>query len=161
MLPDNPALNPFYEPKIDLEVSWLPSTWLWLLFGLALAYWLGSLMTQRARRWWTERYRREALKRLQRIRARESSAAARTAHELLKIVAIHCLGRSRVTSIAEIDWYLFLNTFADTEIFDAATSEAVYNLLYRDAPMSGAELENYLNATERWLREHEVTDGKP
>jgi hypothetical protein len=38
MLPSNPAMDPFYEPDIDVVVSILPSTWVWVLIAVYVGY---------------------------------------------------------------------------------------------------------------------------
>jgi hypothetical protein len=156
MLPSNPALEPFYEPEINVAVSLLPATWFWGLVAVFICYRVAVKLALAIQAWWAQRYRREALARLEIIVHESKPDAVVRAHELLKIVAIYVLGRSRVSSVSEQDWYVFLDTFTPAETFNQELSAHVYALLYQDRAMNPSRVSEYLIACRNWIQTHEV-----
>jgi hypothetical protein len=156
MLPSNPALDPFYEPDIDVVVSILPSTWVWVLIAVYVGYRLGRKLVHAIRFWWRQRYRREALERLRVIALEDRTGVVAQAHELLKIVAIYLWGRTRVASVPERDWYVFLDAYTPDQTFGPELSSRVFAVLYQERSMSSAEVSEYLDACRSWIQTHEV-----
>jgi hypothetical protein len=156
MLPSNPALNPFYEPDIDVVVSVLPSTWAWALVAVYVGYRLARKLAGAIRFWWSQRYRREALARLHAITLEARPDQVTQAHELLKIVAIYLCGRTRIANVSERDWYGFLDAYTPNQTFAPELRVHVFDLLYRDCPMSSSQVSEYLEACRNWLQTHQV-----
>lgn len=156
MLPSNPALDPFYEPDIEVIVSLWPSTWVWALIAIVICYRVSRKLAVAVRYWWGQRYRREALNRLQTMALDSKPEAVKQAHELLKIVAIYLWGRTRIARVAERDWYAFLNTHTPTPTFAPELGAQVFDLLYRDRLMSTAQVSEYIKACRNWIQTHEV-----
>jgi hypothetical protein len=78
--------------------------------------------------WWRQRYRREALERLRVIALEDGTGVVAQAHELLKIVAIYLWGRTRVASVPERDWYVFLDAYTPNQTFGPELSSRVFCL---------------------------------
>ncbi|WP_194791537.1 DUF4381 domain-containing protein [Pseudomonas sp. UFMG81] len=95
--------------------AYWPQTWAWLALGLlllAVAVLWGAL---RWRRWQRDRYRREALLRLDQLAGGDGEqrlAALRELPELLKRVALSLPGAPAVASLGGAPWQAFLQRHA-------------------------------------------------
>lgn len=89
MKPDIPSIDQLREMGLPAPVSYAPQTWgWWLLLGLLLIALL-AWVAQRLWQWRRDRYRREALQRLEQLQASsETLEALRELPELLKRVAL-------------------------------------------------------------------------
>ncbi|WP_093414800.1 MULTISPECIES: DUF4381 domain-containing protein [unclassified Pseudomonas] len=88
MNPNIPSIDQLVELALPAPVSYAPQTWgWWTLLGLLVA----TLLVWAARRYWVwrrDRYRREALVRLNQLHASNELSALRELPELLKRVAL-------------------------------------------------------------------------
>jgi hypothetical protein len=156
MFEPNNALAPFYEPEVILRVSHWPQTWGWyFLFAAGLIWGLIKIRAQ-LDRWWRNRYRREALSRLQVIASLPCDKRIQAGHELLKIVSVYVYGREVTATIADADWYDLLNAALDEPVFTPERQRSISNALYRAQELSEAEVTAYLTAVEYWLKMHSV-----
>lgn len=154
MFEPNNALAPFYEPEVILGVSHWPQTWGWYcLFAAGLIWGLIKIRSQ-LDRWWRNRYRREALSRLQVIASMPFNKRIQAAHELLKIVSVYVYGREVMATTADADWYNLLNAALDGPVFTQERQGFVFSAIYRGQELSEAEVNAYLSAVEYWLKMH-------
>lgn len=142
--------------------SYLPHTWAWLVLGLVLLalalVWLGL----RWRRWVRERYRREALQRLDRLaqaKGNQRLAALRELPALLKRVALSMPDAPPVASLAGAQWQAFLEQRAGQRLpadFVQTLQKAAYapddHLLALDAQQVAA----LFSTSRRWIEGHHV-----
>jgi len=142
--------------------SYLPQTWAWLVLGLVLLavalVWLGL----RWRRWARERYRREALQRLDQLAKAEADqrlAALRMLPELLKRVALSMPDAPPVASLAGVQWQVFLEQRAGQRLpadFVPTLQMVAYapdaHLLALDAQQVAA----LFSTSRRWIEGHHV-----
>jgi hypothetical protein len=156
MFPEHSALDPLYEPSIEVLVSLWPQTWLWWLVTAVLMAGFLRLIWTRGLRWWQDRYRREALVRLLAFESLPPEDRLLRCHELLKIVATHCYGRLQVASIDEAQWYLFLNSTAPKPVFSHSLMADIDAALYQDRPLAEAQLSTYCGQCRAWILEHQV-----
>ena len=86
--PNIPSIDQLVELALPAPISYTPQTWgWWTLLGLAVA----GVLIWAARRYWIwrrDRYRREALVRLNQLQGSNELSALRELPELLKRVAI-------------------------------------------------------------------------
>lgn len=158
MFPQHSALDPLYEPSIELLVSLWPQTWLWwLVTAVLMAVFLRSIW-RIGSRWWQDRYRREALARLLAFESLPPEDRLLRCHELLKIVATHRYGRRQVISIDETQWYLFLNSTAPKPVFSHSLMSDIYGALYQDRPLPEAQLSIYFGQCRAWIVEHQARE---
>lgn len=156
----NPGTDPLAQLR-DIHLPppvgwWPPAPGWWLLAGallaalLALGWWL--LRYRRARR-----YRRLALRELQRLQTQwrerhDDAAFAVAVNQLLKRTALAAYPRSEVAALNGADWLSFLDSrlrrprFTDPDLRALAT-------LYQSAPQPIA-MQPLLDATELWIRSH-------
>ena len=111
----NYALDNFVEVIAPDNISWLPQTagWRWLaaaLLLLALRY-----AWRTGRHWYRNRYRREAIKRLQEVsRSYNSPEFLTDLNKVLKITALVAYSREQVARLSGEHWVKFLNRQCDT-----------------------------------------------
>jgi hypothetical protein len=158
MFPEHSALDPFYEPSIEVVVNLWPQTWLWWLVLAVLMTFFARSIWRRGLRWWQDRYRREALVRLLAFESLPADDRFLRSHELLKIVATHCYGRTRIVSIDEAQWYRFLNANAPQPLFDAALVVDIYAALYQERPLTETQLSTFSRQCRAWILEHQVRE---
>ncbi|MFV3290340.1 DUF4381 domain-containing protein [Pseudomonas sp. NY11955] len=142
--------------------SYLPQTWAWLVLGV-LVLLLGCLFgALRWRRWRRDRYRREALARLDALAASQGEqrlAALRELPELLKRVALSMPDAPPVASMAGAQWQGFLDQrarhplpsgFADTLQVLAYAPEATLRRL------DTQQVNALFGASRGWIEGHHV-----
>ena len=97
----NYALRDFFEVISPDSISWLPQTvgWRWLAAGLLLLAVRYSWRT--LRHWYRNRYRREAIKRLQEVSKNYGSPEFLTdLNRVLKITALVAYSREQVARLS-------------------------------------------------------------
>ena len=151
----NYALGDFIEVVSPQDVSWLPQTpgW-WLLAAglLALALHRGWRWL---RHWYRNRYRREALTRLQQISAEhQQQALVREVNKLLKITAIAAYSRPAVASLCGEQWAEFLNRQCTAPPFTAELAQLLATGAYRTQALTANQSQALLEASLDWVREH-------
>ncbi|WP_372030193.1 DUF4381 domain-containing protein [Pseudomonas kurunegalensis] len=142
--------------------SYLPQTWAWLVLAVLLLL-LGCLWgALHWRRWRRDRYRREALARLDALAAREGEqriVALRELPELLKRVALSMPDAPPVASLAGVQWQRFLNQrarqplpsgFVDTLQMLAYAPDATLRRL------DAQQVNRLFGASRGWIEGHHV-----
>ncbi|WP_019895045.1 DUF4381 domain-containing protein [Hydrogenovibrio halophilus] len=151
--------------QLPEPVGWWPpsQTLIGLMVGLGgiLIGLIWYYLTQRRQ----NRYRREALARLDRITAdlADPLAQLQATQALLKQVAITQYGRSRVASLSDADWVAFLH---ETALYLPQPEHlaATLSWLYRDPSSDGltesgaasdhAQITEALTYARRWIKGH-------
>ena len=154
-LPDifgNYALGDFNEVVSPPPIDWLPQTPGWYVVG---AFLLALLLRQvwfRLRYWYRNRYRREALRRLEGLPGTESLAAE--VNQLLKLCAMAACSRAEVARLSGPEWPCFLNGLCDDPPFDDAASELLAVGVYRGETLNAGGQQQLLAASRIWVRQH-------
>jgi hypothetical protein len=156
MFEPNSALAPFNEPGVVLEISHWPQTWGWYCLLAVGFVWALVAVRVRLARWWRNRYRREALRRLRGIASQPFEQRLFAAHELLKIVSVYVYGREVIANLADTDWYKLLNASVDETVFTKEQQLFVHHALYRGQELNKTELNGYLGAIALWLQLHHL-----
>ena len=151
----NYALGDFVEVVSPQAVSWLPQTPGWWLLGAGLL----ALALRRGwrwlRHWYRNRYRREALQRLQQIAAEHrDQALVEEINKLLKITAITAYSRPAVASLCGEQWPEFLNRQCALPPFTAELAELLATGVYRTQALTASQGRTLLGASLDWVREH-------
>ena len=154
MFQPNSALAPFNEPEIILTISHWPQSWGWYCLLAAGVIWILAKLRAHLKRWWRNRYRREALRRLDGILRQPVEKRLSAAHELLKIVSVYVYGRPVTAKLADTDWFDLLNAAVATPVFSEELQSSLHGALYGDKALSEAELQAYLEAIALWLKMH-------
>lgn len=95
------------ELPLPEPVSWLPATPGWLAVGAVVVALVGWLLWRRVRAWQRERYRREALARIDAMRS--GSAPLRELPTVLRATALAAFPRAEVASLRGSAWIAWLN----------------------------------------------------
>ena len=152
----NYALHDFFEVISPENISWLPQTagWRWLAAGLlllALRYAWRTL-----RHWYRNRYRREAIKRLQEVSKNYDSPEFLTdLNRVLKITALVAYSREQVARLSGEHWVNFLNRQCDIPPFVGELSPLLATATYRQQLMQRSLQEQLLEAGLAWVNEHQ------
>jgi hypothetical protein len=133
-------------------IPFWPQTIGWLIVGLLLLALLAWFVWRVRRRWVLNSYRREALLRLERMRA--DPALAKQLPFLLRRSALIASDRSTVASLRGVDWVRWLNKTAGREVFEQGAAEMLDRLSYSNAEIPPGEIEPLLAASRDWVRKH-------
>jgi hypothetical protein len=139
-------LHDFYQPP---PPAWTPQTIGWyVLFAVAglLVLWM---IVHLVRRWFADRYRREALRELALLQPEQFSA-------LLKRTALAVWPREQVASLSGEAWLAFLNRSADGNLFHLAPADCIEEMAFRSVNLSREDELSLRQATSQWIRRHRV-----
>lgn len=155
---DDPgSLQNLNDIVMPAAVPWWPPAPGWYVLAmivLLLVSWLGL---RAIRHWNGNRYRREALRELQRIRS--ATQAAPELPVLLKRTALSAWPRTEVAALSSADWHRFLDQSASMARFCSGQGETLDRLSYAASGRHGlseADLNAVFEAAETWLRKHRV-----
>jgi len=151
----NYALKGIAEIVPPPDISWLPQTAGWAWLGAGLALWLGYRGWRRLRRWYRNRYRREALQLLAGLAAQAApEALLPELNRLLKLAALAAHPREQVAGLTGRAWTGFLNGCCPDPPFSADQCALLAVDAYRHRDPDAATARALLDASDRWLRSH-------
>ncbi len=159
-LPDvfgNYALRGFEEIVPPDPVSWLPVTLGWRIVLVILLARFSWSAFKYSRKWWHDRYRRSALRKLEHIFTSDSvsSARLRSVAELLKATALHAYPRDEVAALSGTAWIGWLNQHAKEPLFDNELRNLLTTTLYRsEGNIDAAQLDQLRTAAAHWISQH-------
>jgi hypothetical protein len=138
-------------------VVWWPPAPGWYVLGAIALMALFVLAARQWRRWQGNRYRRQAMFELSSIREQASIEALQQLPVLLKRAALSVWPREEVASLTGPAWYRFLDESAGMEGFCCGAGDILDRLAYAgsdSAVPADPELQQVLDATEFWLKNH-------
>ncbi|WDY56111.1 DUF4381 domain-containing protein [Pseudomonas sp. PSKL.D1] len=142
--------------------SYLPHTWAWLVLAVLVLMLLGLWAALRWRHWQRNRYRREALARLDAMASSEGDQrliALRGLPELLKRVALSMPGAPPVASLGGAQWQTFLEQRAPQPL-PAGFTDTLHLLAY--APdtalrtLDAQQVSTLFMTSRGWIEGHHV-----
>lgn len=139
-------LHDFYQP---LPPAWTPQTIGWyVLFAVAglVVLWL---VVHTVRRWFRNRYRREALHELALLPAEQFST-------LLKRTALTAWPREKVASLSGDAWLEFLNSTAKSDGFRHSPGNRLEEIALRQVMLSNDHERALRAIAAEWIRRHRV-----
>ena len=152
----NYVLGDFVEVISPEAISWWPQTtgW-WWLGAVALGY--GLYRGWRSlRRWYHNRYRREAAERLQRLAgSAESTGLVADINRLLKLTAIAAYSREQVARLSGEDWVSFLNQRCPSAPFSREQGQLLSVATYTGQAVEADTGRQLLAAGLAWVQYHE------
>lgn len=161
-LPDafgNYALGDFVEVASPAAISWWPQTAGWWWAGAALLAWLTYRVWGLLRRWYRNRYRREATARLQQLAAAPPSGSlVMEINKLLKLTAMAAYSRERVARLSGDNWVGFLNSHCPAAPFSAEQGQILALAAYTGAQLEPPAASQLLTASLAWVQRHESPD---
>ncbi len=146
----------FVEVTAPAAVSWLPQTAGWAWLGVALGLLLLRLGWRRLRRWYRDRYRREARARLRALGAEPDERWLAELNRLLKLTALAGYSREQVARLCGRDWVRFLNACCPQAPFSAAQCELLSSGVYLRAVPEREQAGALLQASLDWVAQHEA-----
>ncbi len=175
---DPASLENLNDVIVPDAVSWWPPANGWYLLG-ALSVLLAFLLLGLAiHRWWSRRYRRQAIAELHQIQALSGSVPRTVTiaalDRLLKRVALAAWPRELVANLSGHAWLQFLrnalpsstspgrNRFGDASEPKSAWTAELKDLAYsakRCEGLTAEQLETLFFEAERWIRQHRVDES--
>jgi hypothetical protein len=157
-LPDvfgNYALGDFAGVVPPGPIDWLPQTLGWQIVAIGAAAFTARFFFRTFRKWYQNRYRREAVERLQKIR--QSSGGDQQLMELnrlLKLTALLAYSRETVAKLSGTPWTDFLNDQCAVPVFTDSQMSLLASGSYRPMEIDQAALDGLCEASEQWIEEH-------
>ena len=140
------SLHDFYQPPLP---SWMPQTIGWYITFSFVALAIIWTAVHFIRKWFANRYRREALRELPLLPPEQISA-------LLKRTALAVWPREKVASLSGDAWLEFLNGSAGDDLFRNIPASLIEELALRSSSLSGEEEQALRHAAATWIRRHRV-----
>jgi len=151
----NYALGDFVEMVSPESINWLPQTAGWAWLGAAALIFLLRYCWLRIRLWYRNRYRREALARLNRL---NTSSTPRNLlpelNKLLKLVAVTAYPRDKVARLSGKAWTEFLHLECPAPAFSEPQLKLLEIGSYQEVALDPPAVQNLLSASRQWIREH-------
>ena len=138
-------------------VAWWPLAPGWYVLGAIAMIALLVVAVRQWRRWQQNRYRRQAMLELSSIREQGSVESLQQLPVLLKRAALSAWQREEVATLTGRAWHRFLDQSAGMDRFCAGAGDTLDQLAYAGSnePLpAGPELQQALEATEFWLKNH-------
>jgi Domain of unknown function (DUF4381) len=139
-------LHDFYQPP---PPAWTPQTAGWYVVFAIVGVLVLWLVVRSARKWYANRYRREALRELATASPAEFSV-------LLKRTALAAWPRAQVASLSGTEWLAFLNQTSLQEEFLQRPGNQIEEVGLRPIALSPQEERTLRQLTVTWIRRHRV-----
>jgi hypothetical protein len=139
-------LHDFYQPT---PPAWTPQTIGWyILFAVAdlLILWM---IVHNIRRWFANRYRRDALRELAALPPDQFST-------LLKRTALAAWPRDKVASLSGEAWLRFLCETSGGGLFQGAPGNLIEDAALRPLVLSSEDERELRRLAAQWIRRHRV-----
>ena len=150
----NYALQDFAEVAPPDSISWLPQTVGWLWLGVAVLAFTLHYLWRWLKHWYSNRYRREAVARLQAL-ASNADAAQFVAdiNRVLKITALVAYSRESVAKLSGESWVNFLNQQCEQPPFTREHMELLARSVYRVQALE-LQRDQLTRASVIWVEQH-------
>ncbi len=153
------------EIMLPEVIPWWPSAPGWKLLGLILLAWLTLRLVRLARRWWRNRYRREALWQIQQLQQRADSNTLEVVASLpyyIKVTALQAYPRAEVASLSGENWLSFLDAHYCGPSFVEGTGRKLLAVSYlprEQWQLDDNESGRLVQMVRQWIaKHHEVSD---
>jgi hypothetical protein len=157
-LPDvfgNYALGEFVEVVSPGDISWLPQTTGWLWLGAALLAVLVHYGWKRLRRWYHNRYRREAAARLKQLaQAGPQDSWLTELNKLMKLTALAGFSREQVARLSGQEWIDFLNRQCASPTFSPDQGRLLAHGVYEHTAVADSTRQALFGACLNWVQQH-------
>lgn len=152
----NYALGDFVEVVSPAAISWWPQTAGWAWLGAILTGLVAYRAWRALHRWYRNRYRREAVARLERLAAAANADnLVADINRLLKLTALVAYSREQVARLSGEEWVRFLNRCCLAPPFSPDQAELLALAGYTSRAIEADTGRRLLAASLAWVREHE------
>lgn len=149
----------FVEVVAPGGISWWPQTAGWWWLGAALLAWLAFRLWCLMRRWYRDRYRREAAARLRQLaNVERADTLVAEINRLLKITALTAYSREQVASLSGEEWTAFLNQQCPEPAFSAQQCHWLGVTAYGGEAPDIVQARRLLDAGLTWVELHRRPD---
>jgi hypothetical protein len=147
----DPALSKLHDYYQPAPPPWIPQTIGWYILFTIIALLLIWLLFRAVRRWFANRYRREALREL-------ATATPDQFSVLLKRVALAAWPREKVASLSGDDWLNFLSKSVKDNTFQTGPGNRIEELALHPGNASADDEQELRAIAAQWIRRHRVQD---
>jgi Domain of unknown function (DUF4381) len=145
----DPALEKLHNYYQPAPPSWTPRTFGWYILFAIVALSLLWLVGSMIRRWFKDRYRREALREL-------ATATPSQLSSLLKRTALCGWPREKVASLSGDAWLCFLDEAMECNLFRNAPGNGIEEMAFHRCVASRDEEQALRGFVAEWIRRHRV-----
>jgi len=144
-------------------ISWWPSTPGWIMVGAIIGILLLVKLSQMARRWWRNRYRREALRQLGELQSRaEPLEVVSKLPFYLKTTALHAYPRKEVASLSGNNWLAYLDAHYQGPSFQDDVGRALLRCGYQSKDrmqLDENQAARLIEMSRQWISTHIVENN--
>jgi hypothetical protein len=153
------ALAALQVAPLPPPVPYTPQTWGWAVVGLLVVVFAAWLVGRAVRRHRAQRYRREALRELERLEAALHDEAGRSAAlaalpALAKRVALAAAPRSQVAGLSGEPWLRWLDASGGEGRFTRGPGRLLATLAYAPGAPADADVSALVALLRTWIRRH-------
>jgi hypothetical protein len=148
------------EIMLPETIAWWPSAPGWQVLGLILLAWLLLRAIRLTRRWWRNRYRREALwqlKQLQQQAGRKKLDVVASLPLYIKVTALQAYPRAEVASLSGESWLTFLDAHYSGPSFAEGTGRKLLRVSYLPRQrwqLDDNESDRLIQMAQQWIAKH-------
>lgn len=139
-------LHDFYQPP---PPAWTPQTAGWYVVFAIAGLFVLWMAIHFARKWFANRYRREALRELALLPTDQFST-------LLKRTALVAWPRQTVASLSGAAWLEFLNKDVGGDMFERGPGNCIEEIALRPTLLSSEDEQELRRLAADWIRRHRV-----
>lgn len=144
-------------------IAWLPTAPGWQVLGAITLVFILLQVFRSARRWWRNRYRRDALHQLSLVQQQASSELYDIVAMLpyyLKVTALQAYPRQEVASLSGDNWLMFLDAHYSGPPFATGIGEKLVSVAYlprEQWALSEQQSDTLIRMSRKWIAEHRDT----
>ncbi|MFV2056626.1 MAG: DUF4381 domain-containing protein [Thiohalomonadales bacterium] len=149
------------EIIVPVAVSWWPSAPGWKVLAVLISILLVFQLLRGLKRWWHNRYRREALHQLTQLQSQAGEQLQDVVVKLpyyIKVTALQAYPRENVASLSGEKWLNFLDTHYSGPSFSDGVGKHLLPIAYLPRDKWGlppAEYHALINLSKKWIATHE------
>lgn len=142
-------------------VSWWPSAPGWQVLGVLASLFVIYQSYRRVKRWWRDRYRREALRQLAQAQQQAGERLQDIVIKLpyfIKVTALQAYPREDVASLSGNEWLNFLDAHYTGPSFSNGIGKKLLSVAYLPQQrwqINDAECNTLINMSRQWITKHE------
>lgn len=149
----NPVLRGFHEIVPGADINWLPQSPGWYGLGLIVIFLTLRSSWRRLRHWRRNRYRRQAVARLEHI-ANQQPLDPAALNALLKITAMVASSREEVATLTGDAWVDWLSNRQQAPLSDVTRHWLAHALYVTDTTVDASARQTLLEDARLWLLTH-------
>lgn len=147
------------EIVLPQAIAWWPSAPGWKVLGVVAIAWLLRQAVRMVRRWWRNRYRREALLQLQQLQQANTNVqnVVATLPYFIKVTALQAYPRAAVACLSGESWLAFLDAHCSGTTFCEETGRKLLAVSYLPRAqwqLDEVESNTLIRMARDWIKNH-------